>query len=77
MKYMSLFALCSMLVLIPGCGKDNGCGTRYCPTTTVVESNGVEVQAEEVVTERQTIAVGEDKESLLEEAELVEVMGNK
>ena len=86
MKYMSLVALCSLLLLIPACKNGNdGCGTACCPPTTqetteVAAAPAVEVAEEEFVetTKQQptTVSVGSDKEDL-EEAELVAVMNNK
>ncbi len=69
MKFLSLLALCSMLLAIPAC-KDNGCCRKStCVTTTTTSDNADEV--------------GEyvDKENLdkedLDEQEIVEVMDNK
>lgn len=87
MKYMSLVALCSLLLLIPACKNGNdGCGTAcYSPTThettEAAAAPAVEVAEEEFVettTTQQptTVSVGSDKEDL-EEAELVAVMDNK
>lgn len=82
MKYMSLLALCSLLVLIPACKKGNGCGTRCCPTTTTTTTSiyttsepSTIVQESTVVSARPQAALT-DKEAL-EEAELEEVMTNK
>lgn len=65
MKYLSLLALCSILLAIPAC-KDGGCCRKSttCTTTTTTTDNAVEV--------------GEyvDKEDL-DEQEIVEVMNNK
>lgn len=61
MKYLSLLALGSILLLVPACGGcDNGsCVTTSTTTTTTSNNNGTYV----------------DKESL-EEQEIVEVMNN-
>ncbi len=64
MKFLSLLALCSILLAIPAC-KDNGC----CPKSTCVTTTTASDNADEV---------GEyvDKEDL-DEQEIVEVMNNK
>ena len=63
MKYLSLLALCSILLALPAC-KDNG----YCRTSTCVTSTSSDnaVEGGEYV----------DKEDL-DEQEIVEVMNNK
>jgi hypothetical protein len=66
MKYLTLLALCSILLAIPAC-KNNGCCRKTC-TTSMCTTPTTECAVE----------VGEyvDKEDL-DEQELVTVMNNK
>ncbi len=52
MKYLSLLALCSILLALPAC-KDNGCCRKSTTTTTandkVVDKEDVEFEEEEIV----------------------------
>lgn len=75
MKYLSLLTLCSLLVLIPSCGR-NQCGSRCCPTTTTCTTTETTTVVTETTPQEQQAAVtGADKEVL--EEELEEVMSNK
>jgi hypothetical protein len=69
MKYLSLLALCSILLAIPAC-KNNGCCSKTCTTTTCATTVTPSTEP--------AVEVGEyvDKEDL-DEQELVAVMNNK
>lgn len=76
MKYMSLFALSSILLLVPACNR-NGCGSRCCPSTTTCTTTESTVVTQEAAPQGQApMTASSDKEDL-EEAELVDVMTNK
>ncbi len=65
MNYLSLLALCSVLLALPACSKNNGCCRKRYVTTT------------ETTTTTATPAHGEEDKEVLYEQEIVEVMNNK
>lgn len=75
MNYASLLALCSLMLLVPSCGKGGSTTTQEVKVEPVSEGTSVEVKEEQAIQE-EAKAADKDKENL-EEVELTEVIVKK
>lgn len=77
MNYTSLLALCSLMLLVPSCGKSGNTPTSTQTDIKVEPSaDGSSVEIKEETTASERTAAEKDKENL-EEAELTEVVVKK